>query len=581
LSTDDFGPAFARVDELFAQFHARQIAPGVAYGVIADGALAHAAGFGRTQIGGDVTPDADSVFRIASMTKSFTAIAVLLLRDRGLLRLDDPVRAYVPELADLPLPTGDSPVLTVRHLLTMSGGLPTDDPWGDRQESLAADDFSALLRRGFRFVDAPGVGFEYSNLGYAILGRIVGNVAEDKPADEAWPGQTAYHRFVRVEILEPLGMMSTGYNVDDAPRRTQGYRKRDEEWVPVPFARPGAFSSMGGLFSSVRDLSTWVLGMLDAFPPRDDPENEHPLGRSSRREMQQQQRAIGPTLGIGFDGPSADVRVGGEGYGYGLFVDRLAGRGTIVSHSGGYPGYGSNMRWHPASGLGVIALGNATYSPVSRVAQRALEDMLRILEVPARRPVTPWSDVKPSAATVERLVLTPFDDAVADTLFAENIDLDLARDERQDALAAAVTATGVANPQGELDLTSDGPAHAKWSRPGTHGRIDFAIRLSPELEPRVQTMTVTAIPTPPAEIGAVVAQVMAQLSADNIATAGSELAAAIGIARAFGGPFVLADEATSLDKDGRWTWTITTPGLKWTLGVGADRAPTLTPAIDR
>ncbi len=119
--------------------------PGVAWGLVADGALAASGGAGAVRVRPDGTPagpvpDADSVFRIASMTKSFTATAVLALRDDGRLGLDEPVTAHVPELADVRLPTADSPVLTVRHLLTMSGGLPTDDPWGDRQQELGADD---------------------------------------------------------------------------------------------------------------------------------------------------------------------------------------------------------------------------------------------------------------------------------------------------------------------------------------------------------------------------------------------------------------------------------------------------------
>ena len=110
-------------------------------------------------------PDADTVFRIASMTKCFTAATILLLRDEGRLRLDDPVRRHVPELAGWAPPTADRGPITIRQLLTMSAGLPTDDPWGDRQQGLPLDRFARLLAAGPTFAWPPGIMFEYSNLG--------------------------------------------------------------------------------------------------------------------------------------------------------------------------------------------------------------------------------------------------------------------------------------------------------------------------------------------------------------------------------------------------------------------------------
>ena len=105
------------------------------------------------------------------MTKSFTASTILLLRDAGALRLDDLAQDYVPELRDLVLPSADSPRPTLRHLLTMTGGFPTDDPWGDRQQGLAPAEFAALLRGGMRLAWVPGTRFEYSNTGTVIPGQ--------------------------------------------------------------------------------------------------------------------------------------------------------------------------------------------------------------------------------------------------------------------------------------------------------------------------------------------------------------------------------------------------------------------------
>src|SRR5207245_727026 len=116
--------------------------------------------------------DADTIFRIASMTKSFTASAILTLRDDGLLKLDDLAEDYVPELRGWPLVSPDSARISIRHLLTMTAGFPTDDPWGDRQQGLPLEDFARFLAKGVSFNCAPGTRFEYSNLGYAILRRV-------------------------------------------------------------------------------------------------------------------------------------------------------------------------------------------------------------------------------------------------------------------------------------------------------------------------------------------------------------------------------------------------------------------------
>src|SRR5215468_14682 len=106
------------------------------------------------------------------MTKSFTAAAVFLLRDEGALRLDDLSEASVPELAGLCSLAGSASV-TIRQLLTMTAGFPTDDPWGDRLQGQPLAEFAEFLAGGVSLAWVPGTRFEYSNLGYAILGRVI------------------------------------------------------------------------------------------------------------------------------------------------------------------------------------------------------------------------------------------------------------------------------------------------------------------------------------------------------------------------------------------------------------------------
>src|SRR2546429_9835712 len=140
---------FAAVDALAESFHQRGGQPGMAYGIVAGGRLVYAGGFGDRWLGGPA-PGAGTVFRIASMTKSFTAAAVLALRDDGRLRLDDLAEEFVPELRGLALPSPDSPRVSIRHLLTMTAGVPTDDPSGGRQPGLGPAEFSAVRADGPR-----------------------------------------------------------------------------------------------------------------------------------------------------------------------------------------------------------------------------------------------------------------------------------------------------------------------------------------------------------------------------------------------------------------------------------------------
>ncbi|MGH9176006.1 MAG: serine hydrolase domain-containing protein, partial [Vicinamibacterales bacterium] len=104
--------AFGAIDRVFADFATREHVPGAAWGIVIDGELAHVGASGYRELRSKTAVDADTVFRIASMTKSFTALAILKLRDEGVLSLDDPVERYVPELRNLDYPTSDSPRIT-------------------------------------------------------------------------------------------------------------------------------------------------------------------------------------------------------------------------------------------------------------------------------------------------------------------------------------------------------------------------------------------------------------------------------------------------------------------------------------
>jgi len=490
------------VDDLVDAFAAEGGQPGLAFGIVRDGELVHAGGRGVRGVEGSwAVPDADTVFRIASMTKSFTAAAVLLLRDEGALGLDDEAVGYVPALAGVRLPTADAAPLTIRTLLTMAAGFPTDDPWGDRQQGLPDAGLDALLAGGLSFAWSPGTAFEYSNLGYAILGRVVAAAAG-----------APYREVVTGRLLEPLGLTSTVFDAAQVPpeRLAVGHVRRAGGWEPVPFDPYGAFAPMGGILSSVRDLARWVGEYTDAFPPRDDPEGDHPLRRSSRREQQQPSRPY--LVHQAWSAVDAPPVLRAAHYGFGLVVESHPRFGAVVGHSGGYPGFGSHMRWHPASGLGVVALGNGTYSPAFLLTERLLDAVLTaelgrgprsVAPGTGPRDPAPWPATEAAAGDVERLV-AGWDDDLAGRLFAENVDLDEPLATRRTRIEHAQELLGPLEPDPAAGVERTSPAHRTWWMRGPGGRLRLDIRMTPQRPPLVQSLGLLAVPEPSAELRRVV-----------------------------------------------------------------------------
>jgi CubicO group peptidase (beta-lactamase class C family) len=464
------GRAFDVVDTAFRTLVDDDAAPGAAWGVVDRTGLVHSAGHGVVRDQGPC-PDATTAFRIASMTKSFTAASIMILAERGTLSLADPVSRYVPEFGGVRPPTSDSPQVTLDMLLSMSSGLPTDDPWADREESMSREDFGRLLRAGVRFVRSPDTGYEYTNLAYVTLGCVV----------EAASG-ISYHEFVDRHLIRPLGLTSTGFDLSGATSLALGHVRLDGRWQALPFTAPGVFSALGGLFSTVDDLAQWVRWLADAFPARDgaDP---GPLRRASRRAMQQVRRAVPPVVQTG-DKPIT------WGYGYGLMVEHDPAWGVVVSHNGGYPGYGSHMRWHPRTGLGVISLTNGRYVTGSAQATKALRALLTDAAAPpAHEPL--WPETVQARTAVENL-LRDWDATVGDLPFADNVamdrDLSRRRAEIRDLLDTVGPLLDPVSPQ-EL-VNSDSPAHVVWNVHGARGLLRCEIRLTPHDPPKIQTLEV-------------------------------------------------------------------------------------------
>lgn len=486
--------------------------------------LAHGAAGAReladgAQAAGSGAMDRETVSRIASMTKSFTAATILALRDEGRLRLEDPVSVYVPEAGGAFDLAADDREPTLRELLTMSAGLVTDNPWGDRQEAMTREEFAAVLQDGLGHVRRPGTGFEYSNTGYALLGRVIDEITGSDYASE-----------IRRRFLEPLGLGATGWSeaeIDTAQLAT-GHRLADRtdatRFEPVPMDSPGVYGAMAGLFSTVDDVAAWVRFLAAADAPDAAQRETGPLATASRREMQQLYRhqalaalpavpatpaaasgtgtAANPTGPADLAAPAA-LSPGFDrvrGYGFGLVVEHFPDLGQVISHSGGYPGYGSFMVWHRDSGVGVVALANSKYAPATPLSMQTLRLLQQ--EIPgllARRPAQAAARTLEAADAALRWLRTD-DDTVAEAWFADNMDLDVPRTERRRRLTAALTASGVEIQTLEQLRVQDAQvlsrAHLRWTVPGRDDgapslRIDLL--MDPRREALLQSLDTIAV----------------------------------------------------------------------------------------
>jgi CubicO group peptidase (beta-lactamase class C family) len=296
--------------------------PSVVAGVLCDGELAWSGGRGRcVRLGSDERPDADTQYRIGSITKTFVAALVMQLHEEGLLDLDDTVGTHVPE--------GPYAERTLRSLLSHTSGMQAEPtgPWWERTPGV---DYAELARSNPSTGAAlpPGQEFHYSNLGFAVLGEVVARL-RDRPWDEV----------LRQRLLDPLGMRRTTYHAQ--PPAADGFAVDylAGTLAPEPAYDSGAMAPAGQLWSTAADLVRWMQVLVD--PP------EEVLSRDSLRLMATVQGAL----------PGADL-VGA--YGLGL---QMSGPGprVLLGHGGSVPGFASAVFVDPRSGVGAVVLCNGGY----------------------------------------------------------------------------------------------------------------------------------------------------------------------------------------------------------------------------
>lgn len=469
---------FPALDKLHKDHAEKNHFPGFVYGVMVDGELVHTLSSGFTNVDKKLAITPQSLFRIASMSKSFTAMAILQLRDAGQLNLDDRADQYIPELKKSRLLTTDSPPITIRQLLTHAAGFPEDNPWGDRQLDVTDDEFAQFLQSPISFSNAPGLAYEYSNLGFALLGQIVKKVS----------GQP-YQQYIDENILTPLGMTHTKWEYSEVPaaQLAHGYRWNDGKWQEVPLLHDGVYGAMGGLITSLEDFSKYVALHQSAWPPRDGTDDK-PLKRSSLREMHHPWNFSGmnPQYTYASGRPCGIATA----YAYGLSWLRDCEGRVVVGHSGGLPGFGSNWRFMPEYGIGVIMFANVTYASTSSLGMPALDELVTQAHLKPRS--LPASAILKQRQQQLTQLLPDWKNAEASGLFAENFFDDYALEALMKETQSLFEKVGKI--QKGKEIVAENQLRGSYLLEGERGNLKISFTLSPEREPLIQSFQIKEEP---------------------------------------------------------------------------------------
>ncbi|NRG39337.1 beta-lactamase family protein [Rathayibacter sp. VKM Ac-2835] len=476
------------------------VAPSLSWALFDRDGLIAQHGRGEHRLDGAV-PAPGTVHRIASMSKSFEAAAVLILRDRGLLDLDDRVSAHVPEFADPIDAAGRELPVTIRMLLSNCSGLPEDNGWADHVMAMPRAEFLELIARGLTFTERPGEVYQYSNIGFWLLGVIVENVSGED-----------FVAFATRTVLEPLGLASTRYDVGAYPAGAdlaRGFSSFDEgaTWTARPSTGTGVGACAASMYSTVGDIARWSGWLSAAFTGDDAAENgdEAVLSRASRREMQ---RGWTPV-------PALSPRVGestldGSAYGLGLVIEQDVRFGAIAHHSGGLPGWSSNMRWHLESGLGVVVFATTNGAKLAAAATGLLRAALEDADPPART-IALHPSTLAAAEAIEAAIAGPGDLLRAEelsggVLFSPNLLSDVPAEVRARRLAAVLAEVGglrerpTVLPLRERLVWSASAAQVAFSLPGRDGELEVRLEMTPTIPALLQRLDIVkreALESPP------------------------------------------------------------------------------------
>jgi len=444
--------------------------PGLAYGVVLDGQLIYANGLGLANVEQQISANPQSLFRTASLSKNFTAIAIFQLRDANKLSLDDPVERYLPVMKNVRYFTSDSPKITIRHLLNHRGGLPKDGAWADVKMADTDLQFQQLIDGGISLANVPGTINQYSGLGYALLGKVIEKIS-GLPFDQ----------YTQQHILKPLEMQRSVWEFSNANPKllATGYKWRNNQHTPIPFAHHGAFGAIGGLISSVEDFSLFAKLHLDAWPARNGDDNGI-LKRSSLREM----HVPGPITNVSTSGDCLFVRT----YRYGLGWQQACDGIPYLYHHGGLPGFSANWTMSPQHGLAIISFSNR--GGVFKINEAPFKYILNEAKLIHRQQQVP-SLLKKFQQTLYKLLTNQAQPRPMDEIFAENL---LPKDNMEMLLKSVkktVSKTGkIIKTNG---VTPINQLTGRFIIEGKLNHIEVIFMLTPESKPLIHQLKVKII----------------------------------------------------------------------------------------
>lgn len=469
------------IDSLYRKHAETNHFPGISFGVVVDGQLIYTNSYGYTDIAKKTPATAASLFRIASMSKSFTAMAILKLRDEGKLDLDDPAYFYIPELKNIRYPAADAPHITIRHLLTHGAGFPEDNPWGDRQLADNDKELMEFIGKQISFSNPPDIAFEYSNLGFALLGKIVTKVSGKR-----------YQDYIKENIWQPLGMKNAEWEYGNVPadKLAHGYRWLNNQWNEEQLLHDtpdGSWGAMGSMITSVEEFAKYMAFHMSAWPPSNAPETG-PVKRSSVREMHHPWRFNG--LNPNYRYPDGRNCAAASAYNYGLGWFRDCDAKVYIGHSGGLPGFGSQWRIMPDYGIGVVAFANRTYAPMGFINTQVLDTLVKLAGLQPRQ-------LRPSAILEKRKnelvnLLPDWKNAEQSGIFAENFfpdyPIDTLKKHARDLYAKAGKIIAVKEMKAENQL------RGSFVLEGEKTDIEIYFTLSPENPPLIQEYHIWELP---------------------------------------------------------------------------------------
>src|SRR3954451_16936203 len=332
------GDAWSRVAALYHQRVQQAGIVGSSLMFVKGGRVAHRAFEGYQDSATKRPTDEDTIYHWASITKMFTGVAIMQLRDRGLLSLDEPAIKYLPELREVHNPFGDMSQVTIRHLMSQSAGFRAGTwPWGGDQPWHPFEPTRwAQVAAMFPYTEIlfkPGTQYRYSNPGVIFLGRIIELLSGDD-----------YEIYITKNIFMPLGMTRSFF--DRAPyhlvaHKSHSYVRNDDGITEQRFDfDTGITVSNGGLNAPLGDMARWLTFLIDG--------NDAILKRSSVDEMFTPQ--IRARDGEG--GSGSDVQAG-----LSTFIERH-GNVELVGHSGDQNGFISHLYVHRPSHSGYLVVFN-------------------------------------------------------------------------------------------------------------------------------------------------------------------------------------------------------------------------------